>query len=175
MSYDTTYVQPKSGGWSLGINFTDERWTQTPDYCQWELNGNQKVRKPKVETKMGLLGRLKGSWTFEVESEFLEMHFLPIAAVFFSALASAVALTARTPGGSPPPSHSLCPDGLFSVPQCCATDILGIADLDCQTPGIGPYGYYESFQQICAAKGQRARCCVLPVLGQAVLCIAAVA
>lgn len=29
------------------------------------------------------------------------------------------------------PSTSLCPVGLYSVPQCCATDVLGVADLNC--------------------------------------------
>ncbi|UKZ79782.1 hypothetical protein TrVFT333_007544 [Trichoderma virens FT-333] len=28
----------------------------------------------------------------------------------------------------------LCPSGLKSNPQCCSTDVLGIADLDCANP-----------------------------------------
>ncbi|KAJ1323845.1 Fungal hydrophobin [Microdochium nivale] len=59
--------------------------------------------------------------------------------------------------------------GLYSAPKCCATDVLGVADLDCAAPGAvltsGP-----NFAAVCATKGQRARCCVIPVLGQAVLC-----
>lgn len=34
------------------------------------------------------------------------------------------------PTGTP---YDGCPDGLFSNPQCCATDILGVADLDCHS------------------------------------------
>ncbi|KAI0400718.1 hypothetical protein F4802DRAFT_601742 [Xylaria palmicola] len=31
----------------------------------------------------------------------------------------------------PTNSYDACPDGLYSVAQCCATDILGVADLNC--------------------------------------------
>ncbi|KAJ2996953.1 hypothetical protein NUW58_g807 [Xylaria curta] len=62
-----------------------------------------------------------------------------------------------------------CPNGLFSIAQCCATDILGVADLDCHSPPAIPRSAPE-FRYICAAGGQRARCCVLPVAGQALLC-----
>ncbi|KAM3503730.1 hypothetical protein MY10362_004000 [Beauveria mimosiformis] len=61
-----------------------------------------------------------------------------------------------------------CPAGLYRNPRCCSTDVLGVADLDCSTPS-GISGA-DSFVQICAAVGQRARCCVIPVAGQAVLC-----
>ncbi|KAI1125612.1 hydrophobin-like protein [Nemania abortiva] len=59
--------------------------------------------------------------------------------------------------------------GLYSVPQCCATDVLGVADLNCHSPSSYPFSV-SNFRDICANGGQRARCCVLPVLGQAVLC-----
>ncbi|KAM3451491.1 hypothetical protein MY3296_005307 [Beauveria thailandica] len=62
-----------------------------------------------------------------------------------------------------------CPAGLYSNPQCCATDVLGVADIDCFHPEDA-HGAH-SFQEICAAAGQRARCCVIPVAGQAILCI----
>ena len=32
-----------------------------------------------------------------------------------------------------PEKGPVCPNGLYSVPQCCATDVLGVANLDCQT------------------------------------------
>ncbi|KAI0542735.1 hydrophobin-like protein [Xylaria digitata] len=60
-------------------------------------------------------------------------------------------------------------NGLYSVPQCCATDVLGVADLNCHSPSAVPFSV-SNFRDICANGGQRARCCVLPVLGQAVLC-----
>ncbi|KAI8951609.1 Cerato-ulmin hydrophobin family [Xylaria longipes] len=83
--------------------------------------------------------------------------------------------SSTTSTGTPYPTggnggYDACPDGLFSVEQCCATDILGVADLDCHSPAAVPSSP-SSFQSICAAGGQRARCCVIPVLGQAVLCI----
>ncbi|TLS21446.1 uncharacterized protein PpBr36_10316 [Pyricularia pennisetigena] len=84
-------------------------------------------------------------------------------------------------GSTPPPSggdggsgggkYSPCQGNgaLYSSAQCCATDVLGVADLDCAVPPSLPTSA-SSFTSICAAKGQRARCCVLPVLGQAILC-----
>ncbi|KAI0534880.1 fungal hydrophobin-domain-containing protein [Xylaria digitata] len=69
----------------------------------------------------------------------------------------------------PTSGFDACPDGLYSSPQCCATDILGLADLDCgATPAIPSSA--DEFRYICAAGGQRARCCVVPVAGQALLC-----
>ncbi|KAK4442599.1 Cerato-ulmin hydrophobin family [Podospora aff. communis PSN243] len=53
--------------------------------------------------------------------------------------------------------------------MCCATGILNLADLDCKaSPSVPTSG--SNFSAICATSGRRARCCVLPVLGQAVLC-----
>ncbi|KAI0862814.1 hydrophobin-like protein [Xylaria cubensis] len=65
--------------------------------------------------------------------------------------------------------YNACPNGLYSVPQCCATDVLGVADLNCHSPSAAPFSA-SNFRDICAKGGQRARCCVVPVLGQAVLC-----
>ncbi|KAI0097540.1 fungal hydrophobin-domain-containing protein [Nemania sp. FL0031] len=70
------------------------------------------------------------------------------------------------PTGTP---YEPCPSGLYSVPQCCATDILGLADLDCHSPAAVPQSASE-FRFDCATGGQRARCCVVPVAGQALLC-----
>ncbi|KAI0973559.1 fungal hydrophobin-domain-containing protein [Xylaria arbuscula] len=73
------------------------------------------------------------------------------------------------PYPGPTGSYESCPDGLYSVPQCCATDLLGVADLDCSSPPAIP-GSPTEFRYICATGGQRARCCVIPVLGQSLLC-----
>lgn len=59
--------------------------------------------------------------------------------------------------------------GLYGTAQCCATDVLGLADLDCANPSATVTSA-ENFEAVCAEGGQRARCCVLPVLGQDVLC-----
>ncbi|KAL6693937.1 hypothetical protein J3F84DRAFT_349943 [Trichoderma pleuroticola] len=52
---------------------------------------------------------------------------------------------------------NLCPAGLESTPQCCATDVLGVADLDCANP-LGPLTDAQSFQdalvKICSARAQ---------------------
>ncbi|KAK3984566.1 fungal hydrophobin [Cladorrhinum sp. PSN332] len=59
--------------------------------------------------------------------------------------------------------------GLYSNAQCCATDVLGVADLDCANPPAVAADA-AAFQQICSDIGQRARCCAIPILGQALLC-----
>jgi len=59
--------------------------------------------------------------------------------------------------------------GLYGTAQCCATDVLGVADLDCANPSAVPASATD-FQATCSAIGQRARCCVLPILEQGVLC-----
>lgn len=82
----------------------------------------------------------------------------------------------------------LCSSG---SPLCCATDILNLAILDCQTrelssaqsPSRGnfktrantitapttPTGIND-FIDICSAEGQQAKCCLLPILDQALIC-----
>ncbi|KAI0188026.1 fungal hydrophobin-domain-containing protein [Xylaria flabelliformis] len=84
----------------------------------------------------------------------------------FGLLAAAVSAIPTENTGTP---YKACPSGLYSVPQCCATDVLGVADLNCNSPSKS-FNSAQSFKNVCAAGGQRARCCVLPVLGQSVLC-----
>lgn len=70
--------------------------------------------------------------------------------------------------------------GLYGTSQCCATDVLGVADLDCanrrspirsrtrpranfvKAPSVPTSA--ANFQTICSDVGQRARCCVLPLV-----------
>ncbi|EFQ36046.1 fungal hydrophobin [Colletotrichum graminicola M1.001] len=59
--------------------------------------------------------------------------------------------------------------GLYGSAQCCATDILGIANLDCANPYEVPTTA-DNFSSICSEIGQRARCCILPILDQGILC-----
>lgn len=40
---------------------------------------------------------------------------------------------APTSTGYPVPGEYHCPAGLYSNLQCCATDVLGLLDLDCST------------------------------------------
>ncbi|KAI1196549.1 fungal hydrophobin [Nemania serpens] len=95
---------------------------------------------------------------------------MQFSTLFITLLASAVmANPVKRNGGNPPTPYDACPDGLYSNPQCCATDVLGVADLDCATVSAIPSSP-SSFESICATGGQRARCCVIPVLDQSVLC-----
>ncbi|KAI1734912.1 hydrophobin precursor [Xylaria scruposa] len=94
---------------------------------------------------------------------------MQFSTLFVTLLASAVmASPSKRNTGNPTP-YDACPDGLYSVPQCCATDVLGVADLDCHSPSAVPSNVFN-FRDICANGGDRARCCVVPVLGQDVLC-----
>ncbi|PTB39397.1 uncharacterized protein TrAFT101_007816 [Trichoderma asperellum] len=89
---------------------------------------------------------------------------------FFAAAALFIAGVLAAP--SPNAANSvtpLCNPGLYSNAQCCAVDVLGVADLNCATPP-GVVNNAAEFQAACAKIGQEARCCVLPVLGQDVLC-----
>ncbi|KAI0965155.1 hydrophobin-like protein [Xylaria arbuscula] len=91
----------------------------------------------------------------------MQFTLITLAGVF------AAAVSANPTYGTP--AYNPCPNGLYSVPQCCATDVLGVADLDCHSPSSVPTSA-NSFKSICANGGDRARCCVVPVLGQSVLC-----
>ncbi|KAM0465382.1 hypothetical protein ACHAPV_001429 [Trichoderma viride] len=65
---------------------------------------------------------------------------------------------------------SVCPTGLYSNPQCCGANVLGVAALDCHTPRT-PVVAGPIFQAVCAAEGgKQALCCVAPVAGQDLLC-----
>ncbi|TQV96986.1 Hydrophobin 2 [Cordyceps javanica] len=75
-----------------------------------------------------------------------------------------------TSTGYPSPGGQFhCPAGLYSNPQCCSADILGLADLDCVNPSRAPTSG-DDFASVCSAVGKGAKCCVLPVAGQSLLC-----
>ncbi|OAL01183.1 hypothetical protein IQ06DRAFT_347244 [Phaeosphaeriaceae sp. SRC1lsM3a] len=60
----------------------------------------------------------------------------------------------------------LCSSG---NPVCCATDVLNLANLDCAPPAVTPTSI-NAFIDTCAEGGQQAKCCLIPILGQALLC-----
>ncbi|KAH8686388.1 hydrophobin precursor [Ilyonectria robusta] len=90
------------------------------------------------------------------------MQFTVAVVALFAGLAAAV------PMGEKRQTYIPC-SGLYGTSQCCATDVLGVADLDCGTPSDVPVSA-DNFSAICAEIGQRARCCVLPILEQGILC-----
>ncbi|CEJ81518.1 hypothetical protein VHEMI01639 [[Torrubiella] hemipterigena] len=94
------------------------------------------------------------------------MKFFVAASLLAVAFAAPAELDTRT-------DRPVCPNGLFSNPLCCATDVLGVACLDGGAPDQTPRDGRD-FRDICAKKGQQARCCVLPVAGQGVLCTSVV-
>lgn len=66
-------------------------------------------------------------------------------------------------GGQYGGGNNICPDGLYSSPQCCSADVAGIAGLDCNVPGRTPRSG-EHFQEICAENGSEPKCCVLSLV-----------
>ncbi|UKZ74102.1 hypothetical protein TrVFT333_001759 [Trichoderma virens FT-333] len=110
------------------------------------------------------------------------MQFFAVAALF-----AASALAA-------PQGNEGCPGGvLHNVPMCCATNVLGVATLDCgtrkspssiyllETPTLSislskyiaatvPVSTAAQFQAHCAGKGKQPVCCSLPVAGLGLLC-----
>ncbi|CAI6095857.1 unnamed protein product [Clonostachys chloroleuca] len=66
--------------------------------------------------------------------------------------------------------YESCPDSLYRSVNCCSVDVIGVADIECDTPTKIPTDAH-SFSNICASVGKRARCCVLPLLGQALVCM----
>lgn len=61
-----------------------------------------------------------------------------------------------------PRANKLCPDGLYVNPQCCGTDVLGLADLDCSPPSSQPTSV-DDFKTICGSEAKPAKCCTIPV------------
>ncbi|KAI0439526.1 Cerato-ulmin hydrophobin family [Xylaria telfairii] len=103
--------------------------------------------------------------TLKLKQQTTTMQTSIIIATLFTAIA--LAAPARETDSRQTP-YVAC-SGLYGTSQCCATDVLGVADLDCANPPSVPNSA-DNFSAVCAAIGQRARCCVLPVLGQDVLC-----
>lgn len=105
------------------------------------------------------------------------MQFSIVLATIAISMVNAIPTDPKKPTNPDPPkncpgtpgAYDACPDGLFSSLQCCATDVLGVADLDCDVPSAVPTSA-AAFQATCAKEGQRARCCAIPVAGQALLC-----
>ncbi|KAK6992942.1 fungal hydrophobin-domain-containing protein [Favolaschia claudopus] len=93
------------------------------------------------------------------------MQFFALVTAALLTLAAATPLDTR---GGKEPEVPLCPAGLFSVAQCCATNVLGILGLDCADPGPKAING-AAFKKVCADDGKAPACCVLPILGQCVL------
>ncbi|RYO37592.1 hypothetical protein AA0113_g3197 [Alternaria arborescens] len=87
------------------------------------------------------------------------MQFTITAVLAFAATAAfAAPLDERQAG--------LCASG---NPVCCATDVLNLANLDCAPPAVTPTTI-NAFIDGCASAGQQAKCCLIPILGQALIC-----
>jgi len=97
-------------------------------------------------------------------------HFQKINTMKASILIALLPLAMAMPTLESRQTYTAC-SGTDSNALCCATDVLGLADLDCAQVASTPTSL-ANFTSMCAAIGQRARCCALPILDQALLCVA---
>jgi hypothetical protein len=100
----------------------------------------------------------------------------------YVSVATLIAITSASPTNVLRQAPVAVCAGSSGSPQCCATDVLGLVDLDCATRMCNNLKRYlqhakhliapqtptsiANFGAICAAVGQRARCCVLPIVSQ---------
>jgi len=115
----------------------------------------------------------------------IKMRFFMITTVA-ATVAVAIAMPAMDSNSQETPR--LCSSATASNPLCCATDVIGVADLDCVSrefllpdcastwnqrkslihiiflPAPTLPNDIPDFNKICAATGQRARCCLLSLV-----------
>ncbi|KAJ7626107.1 hydrophobin-like protein [Roridomyces roridus] len=96
------------------------------------------------------------------------MRFTSVFVALTSLITVAVAVPGMTSGGG---DYTPCTDMLKSSAQCCTTSngMLSVVDDDCTAPQ-GTLTCLDDFTAACAAEDKTARCCSIPVAGQAVLC-----
>ncbi|KAF7197854.1 Cryparin [Pseudocercospora fuligena] len=70
---------------------------------------------------------------------------------------------------TPPQSGSVrvCTSGW--TPQCCATNVLGVAGVDCSVVP-DTITSRANFEEQCSEQGLSSSCCLIPVLGQGLVC-----
>ncbi|KAG5950979.1 hypothetical protein E4U53_004068 [Claviceps sorghi] len=87
----------------------------------------------------------------------MQSFIVSIMAIASVAFAAPSDINART--------HPACPNTLYSVPQCCSTNVLNVAALDCKNPKD-----LWNFKESCADIGSKALCCSIPLAELGVLC-----
>ncbi|KAF7195804.1 Trihydrophobin [Pseudocercospora fuligena] len=74
---------------------------------------------------------------------------------------SFAALAVAAPGLTRRQDAAVC-SGSYQ-PQCCATNVLDLASLDCANPPEDITST-DQFKEQCSAEGQQALCCLLPIV-----------
>ena len=87
----------------------------------------------------------------------LKMHF-----------SSIIIITTALIAASPTLAYDPCPGHTY--PKCCGIDVLGIADVECNTPRVAPISF-DLFEATCAQQGKGPKCCAIPVGGSALFCV----
>ncbi|KAF3923714.1 Trihydrophobin [Dactylellina cionopaga] len=88
---------------------------------------------------------------------------------FFVLIAALSGIAFALPQPALVPRAEVCPSTSNSSPQCCATNVVGGAGLNCVTPTRVPTDGAD-LKKICSEVGKAANCCALSAAGQAVLC-----
>ncbi|KAM0273197.1 hypothetical protein ACHAQH_008432 [Verticillium albo-atrum] len=86
----------------------------------------------------------------------------------FTAIVTLLAGVAMASPATLSPRASVCQSTLYGTPQCCQTDVLGVASLDCANPKSANNA--QDFKKSCTSTGGQPLCCTLPIAGQGVLC-----
>ena len=118
------------------------------------------------------------------------MHITTTTITFSLFLASLTSAIPTSNSNVKRQDPTVCPGALFENPQCCSTDVLGLADLNCadRKLPIFPQLHHphpstlpaatadmkhiaptvptdvEDFEEICSSIGEAASCCVLPIV-----------
>ncbi|OAQ71310.1 fungal hydrophobin domain-containing protein [Pochonia chlamydosporia 170] len=87
------------------------------------------------------------------------MKFLAVVALAGTAMAVPTTTT-TTPA---------CPGGLYSLPRCCATFVLGVIGLDCTVPSRTPNSPAD-LRSVCSDIGKQGGCCFLDLASQSLVC-----
>ncbi|KAF6239803.1 hypothetical protein HO173_002349 [Letharia columbiana] len=104
------------------------------------------------------------------------MHFTATAILAFTLLTTTSLTTAiptSTSTGNAKRQAPLPCSGASATPNCCAVNVLSLADLQCADPPTLPTDV-ANFTQICADVGQEAQCCTLDLVSSCLSYVAAV-
>ncbi|KAJ6788976.1 hypothetical protein PWT90_02572 [Aphanocladium album] len=67
-----------------------------------------------------------------------------------------------------PRAVGVCAGTVYGIPVCCASDVLGLADLTCKNP-ISATDHAD-FHRSCNDAGSAAHCCTLDIGGIGLIC-----
>ncbi|KAK4232711.1 fungal hydrophobin-domain-containing protein [Achaetomium macrosporum] len=144
---------------------------QTPSQTSWQLTPQAASWQPSPQWKHTSTSHVittKTSNIITTETSGTLTTTRTVTPIITTETSGTLITTRTLTPTAPIPPYVPCP-GLYGTPQCCATDLLGLVALDCESPPSVPASP-DDFRNICASIGQQARCCLIPLLQQDILC-----